>query len=129
MKKTRDIAIDVTLWIFALFLAWIFIRQGASKFSDTSGWAKAFRLWHYPKWFRIIVGVVEVAAALLLLIPRTAFAGAIMIAIVMIGGMATHIYWGHPAQITSELLPLILATIVAFGRRDKFLLKNRATIE
>jgi uncharacterized membrane protein YphA (DoxX/SURF4 family) len=73
--------------------------------------------------------VVEVAAALLLLIPRTAFAGAIMIAIVMIGGMATHIYWGHPAQITSELLPLILATIVAFGRRGKFLPKNRATIE
>jgi hypothetical protein len=28
MTKRRAIAIEVVLWVFALFLAWVFIRQG-----------------------------------------------------------------------------------------------------
>jgi putative oxidoreductase len=125
MANRRARIIDVVLWIFALFLAWIFIRQGWSKFSDTSGWARAFRLWHFPVWFRVMIGVIETCAALLLLTRRTAFAGAIMIVVVMIGAMATHIYWGRPAQITSEVLPLTLAVLVAFGRYESFVLHRR----
>jgi uncharacterized membrane protein YphA (DoxX/SURF4 family) len=112
---------EVVLWVFALFLAWVFIRQGMAKFSDTSGWARAFRVWHYPVWFRIAVGVVETAAALLLLWRPTALAGAVLIGVVMIGAMATHVYWGHPGQVTSEVMPLTLAILVAIGRRASFL--------
>ena len=113
------------LWVFALFLAWIFIRQGWSKFDDTSGWARAFRAWHFPVWFRILIGVAETTAALMLLTRRTAFAGAIIIIAVMLGAMATHVYWGRPQQVTSEALPLFLATIVAIGRRKSFFLRHR----
>jgi uncharacterized membrane protein YphA (DoxX/SURF4 family) len=120
LVRSRQVILDVVLWIFAIFLAWIFIRQGWSKFDDTSGWAKAFRLWHYPTWFRVTVGIAETAAALLLLTRRTAFAGALIIIVVMLGGMSTHVYWGHPEQMTSEALPLVLATIVAIGRRKSF---------
>ena len=110
------------LWVFALFLAWVFIRQGSSKFSDTGGWARAFRVWHFPVWFRILIGVLETGAALLLLTRRTAFAGAIIIMVVMLGAMATHVYWGRPGQVTSEVLPLFLSTMVALGRRRSFFL-------
>ena len=125
MANRRQIALDIVLWIFALFLAWVFIRQGTSKFSDTSGWAHAFRVWHFPVWFRMLIGGIETAAALLLLTRRTALAGAVLIIVVMIGAMATHIYWGRPGQVTSEILPLLLATIVAVGRRKAFFLANR----
>jgi uncharacterized membrane protein YphA (DoxX/SURF4 family) len=114
------------LWVFALFLAWVFIRQGIAKFSDTSGWARAFRVWHFPVWFRVLIGIAETAAALLLLSRRTALAGAIIIIVVMIGAMGTHVYWGRPGQVTSEVLPLILATIVAVGRRKSFFLQRPA---
>jgi uncharacterized membrane protein YphA (DoxX/SURF4 family) len=107
---------DLALWVPALFLAWIFARQGWSKFSDTSGWARAFALWHFPVWFRILIGVMEVLAAALLLTRRTAPIGAVLIAIVMLGGMGTHIYWGKPGQMTSEILPLVLALVVLAGR-------------
>ena len=123
MSSRRQIAVDVVLWVFALFLAWIFIRQGASKFSDTSGWARAFRFWHFPVWFRVLIGVLETGAAVLLLTRRTAFAGAVIIIVVMLGAMATHVYWGQPRQITSEILPLFLATMVAIGRRRSFALR------
>lgn len=125
MRRWRPVVLEILLWLAALFLVWVFARQGWSKFSDTSGWAKAFRHWHYPDWFRVAVGVVEVAAALLLLWRRTATAGAVLIAAVMLGAMATHVYWGKPHQVTSEILPLVLATLVAVGRRKSFLLPRR----
>src|SRR5215213_3310712 len=96
---------ETVLWIVTVFLAYVFLRQGYSKFFDDSGWARAFRVWHYPDWFRIFIGIVEISAVLLLFVRRFALAGAIMIVIVMLGGMATHIYWRHPRQITSEVLP------------------------
>jgi uncharacterized membrane protein YphA (DoxX/SURF4 family) len=119
------IALDVILWVFALFLAWVFARQGIAKFSDDSGWARAFRAWQFPVWFRLCIGVAETAAALLLLTRRTAFAGAAIIVAVMLGAMGTHVWWGQPGQVTSEILPLLLATVVAIGRRKSFLLRQR----
>ena len=107
---------EVFLWLIAVFLAYVFIRQGWAKFFSDSGWARAFRVWHYPDWFRIAVGIVEVCGGVLVLVPRLARIGALMIAVIMIGGMATHVYWGHPQQVTSEVLPLVLATITAIGR-------------
>lgn len=115
------IAREALLWIITLFLAWVFLRQGYAKFLDDSGWARAFRVWHYPEWFRILIGIVEMSAAALLFARRLAPIGAIMIMIVMLGGMATHVYWGQPRQVTSEVLPLVLATAVAFGRRRPLL--------
>ena len=126
MTSRRQLVLDIVLWVFSLFLAWIFIRQGCSKFSDTSGWAQAFRVWHFPVWFRVLIGVAECAAAILLLTRRTALAGAVIIIVVMLGGMGTHIYWGRPAQVTSEIMPLFLATMVAIGRRKAFVLHRPA---
>jgi len=120
--RARALIRAVILWLAAIFLAYVFLRQGLAKFSDTSGWARAFRVWHYPDWFRVLIGVIEVVAAVLALIPRTALAGGLLIMAVMLGGMGTHLRWGHPAQVTSELLPLVLATVLAVGRRKAFFL-------
>jgi len=123
--RRAAIAREALLWIITVFLAYVFLRQGVAKFSDGSGWAKAFRAWHYPEWFRILVGVIEVSAVLLLFIRRLAFAGGAMIIAVMLGGMATHVWWGQPRHITSEMLPLILATVIALGRKRFFLAADR----
>jgi uncharacterized membrane protein YphA (DoxX/SURF4 family) len=122
VENRRRVVLDVTLWVFAVFLVWVFVRQGVAKFSDTSGWARAFRGWHFPVWFRVAVGHAETSAAILLLTRRTALIGAIIIMTIMIGAMATHVYWGQPGQVTSEILPLVLATLIALGRRRSFFL-------
>ena len=114
MKRSRWV--DVALWVPALFLAYVFLRQGTAKFSDASGWARAFQVWHFPVWFRMLIGALETTAALMLLTRRTASIGAGIIAIVMLGGMATHVYWGQLAQIRSEALPLTLSLIVMVAR-------------
>jgi putative oxidoreductase len=122
------IAREAVLWIITLFLAWVFLRQGAAKFSDDSGWARAFRVWHYPDWFRILIGVIEVSAVLILFIRRFALVGAVMIIVVMLGGMATHLWWGQPRHMTSEILPLVLATVVAVGRKRFFRVADREPV-
>lgn len=127
--RPAHIAREAVLWILTLFLAWVFLRQGYSKFFDDSGWSRAFRVWRYPDWFRILIGVTEVSAALLLFVRRFALIGALMIATVMLGGMATHIYWGSPRQVTSEIFPLVLATIIALGRARHFRWITRPTHE
>ena len=125
MGKRRRVVLEIVLWVFALFLAWVFSRQGFAKFSDASGWARAFRDWHFPAWFRMSIGGAEIAAAVLLLTRRTAFAGAVIIIVIMIGAMGTHVYWGSPGQVTSEIFPLFLASMVALGRRKSFFLRRQ----
>ena len=117
MLSRKEMAVELVLWLLALFLASVFIRQGWAKFDDTGGWARAFRTWHFPEWFRILIGVLETGAGLLVLWRRTAFVGAVTIVVVMLGAMATHVYSGRPGQMTSEVLPLFVATMLALGRR------------
>ena len=113
------IAKEVLLWAICLFLAYVFLKAGGQKFIESSGWSRAFHFWGFPVWFRLLVGTTEIVAALLLLYPRTASLGALMIVIVMLGGMATHVVTGRPKQITSEIVPLTFAAAVYFGRRAR----------
>lgn len=114
MKLAKEIA----LWVVSLFLAYVFVKAGVQKFSNGSGWARAFALWGYPVWFRIFIGVVEVVAALCLLYRRSAALGALLIVLVMLGAMGTHIIIQHrPAQVTNEVFPLALAVVIFAARR------------
>jgi uncharacterized membrane protein YphA (DoxX/SURF4 family) len=105
-------------WLPALFLALVFAMQGTRKFSDASGWATAFHTWGYPAWFRYTIGAIELLAAALLLWGRTAVFGAGLIICVMLGGMATHILKDGGRHLTSELGPIVFATIILVVRRD-----------
>jgi putative oxidoreductase len=119
MRKDALIRIAkmVGMWIPAILLMLIFARQGWSKFDDASGWARAFRHWGYPDWFRVTIGALELSAVALLALGRTAAFGALIIVIVMLGAMATHIALDGGRHLTSEVVPLTLSTIVLIVRR------------
>jgi uncharacterized membrane protein YphA (DoxX/SURF4 family) len=112
-------------WLPAILLVLIFVPQGFAKFDDASGWARAFRLWGYPDWFRITIGALELLAALLLITGRFAVLGAMTIMVIMLGGMATHLIFEGGRHMTSEVVPLTLATIVFIIRRKQLLLLFR----
>jgi uncharacterized membrane protein YccC len=61
-----------------------------------AGWSVRRGSWlfssDYPIWFRMLIGVLEVAAAARLVWPRTAAFGAAIIILVMLGGMGTHAF-------------------------------------
>jgi putative oxidoreductase len=105
------------VWAATLLLATIFVPQGIAKFSDTSGWAAAFRQWGYPRWFRIAIGVIELGGVALMFWPRMARWGAMAILVVMAGAWATHIVFDHGRHMTSEVVPIALASLVLWLRR------------
>jgi uncharacterized membrane protein YphA (DoxX/SURF4 family) len=107
----------IGMWIPVVLLVFIFVPQGWAKFDDASGWARAFRTWNYPDWFRVTIGVLELTAVALLLYGRTAAFGAIIIIVVMLGGMGTHLVKDNGRHMTSEIVPLTLASIVLVVRR------------
>ena len=65
INKKRNAKENVA-WLLALWLCYIFFRAGIDKFDDTSGWSRAFRGWGFAVWFRVLIGVWETTAAILL---------------------------------------------------------------
>jgi len=110
--KILNAARVTMIWLLSFFLAFVFVVQGAAKFSSTSGWATAFRHWGYPVWFRQSVGVAEILAGLLLVLPATAPLGALTIIALMIGAIITHTVAGDPQKFQNELGPIVFAVAV-----------------
>jgi hypothetical protein len=108
----KVVAKTLALWLPTAMLLFIFVPQVWNKLSETGGWAVAFRIWGYPTWFRITIGVLETFGALCLLWSRTAIFGAALIIAIMLGGTGTHIVKEHGRHVTSEIVPITLATIV-----------------
>jgi len=116
-ERSLRIALEVLLWALTGLLVWVFARAGWDKFVPSSGWARAFTFWGYPVWFRMLIGGLEIAAAMLLLWPRIAAYGAAIIIVVMLGGMGTHVFVEHrPSRVTSELGQLAFSSVVLAGR-------------
>jgi len=120
-ETVKTVAKFVGTWLPAILLVLIFAPQGWAKFDDASGWAKAFRHWGYPDWFRMLIGVVELSGVAMLLLGRTAALGALLLICVMLGAMATHVAFDGGRHMTSEIVPLTLSTIVLIIRRGQLI--------
>ena len=108
---------EIVLWVLALLLALVCIRSGVLKLSGNIFWVRDFHRWGYPDWFRVVVGLIEIASAAFLLIPRFATYGGSMFAVVMLGAMATHYQYNEASRLPFNMVLLTLSVIVAFMRR------------
>ena len=118
MTKKR-LAGEICLWVVSVFLALVCLRSGLMKMPGVPGhqfWERDFQRWGYPGWFRIAVGLAELASFALLLVPRSATVGAALFAAVMLGAMVTHAAHGETGRVPFNVLLLVLSLLVAFGR-------------
>jgi hypothetical protein len=72
----------------------------------------------------LMVGAVELASAILVLIPPVAFAGACLIAIDMIGAVATTLRFGEDDRAVLSLILLAIGVMVAVARWPSFRGRN-----
>lgn len=103
-------------WVLQVVLAAFFALQGIIKLKGSPGWIAHFRAWGYPDHFYLVVGIVELLAAILLLIPRLANLGALILLAVMIGAVATLVIH-HEHNIMVPVVPGILLATVLYLRR------------
>ena len=110
---------DLTTWILRAGVAGYFVMVGAEKFMNRGAgleWLKVFQEIGLGEWFRYFTGVVEIAGAVLYLVPQTCLIGAALLSSAMIGAMVFHIAIRH--SVGSSFLPLIwLVAIVLVALR------------
>ena len=116
-ERLRHLGREAMLWAVTLFLMQAFVPSGYLKLLDNSGWTEAFASWGYPDWFRRAVGVAELIAGLVILVPRLASYGALLIFAIMVGAIGTHFRFGeYMDAYTSELPSLCFSAALFFAR-------------
>jgi putative oxidoreductase len=104
------------LWALQIVSAGMFLLAGTMKLSGNPTMVQMFGVIGLGQWFRYLTGTIEVAGAVLLLIPSAAIYGAVPLAATMIGAVLTHLFivGGSP------LVPILLlasTSTIAWARR------------
>jgi hypothetical protein len=110
--------VNVVLWVFQISAAGMFLMVGFSKLSGNAQMVRLFEAIGIGQWFRYLTGTLEVAGAILLLIPRTSGLGALMLAGVMACAVVTHLFivGGSPLM---PIILLVVTGVVAWGRHQR----------
>ena len=110
--------VNVVLWVLQLAAAGMFLMVGFFKLSGNAQLVGLFKAIGLGQWFRYLTGTLEVAGAILLLIPRTSGLGALMLAGVMVGAVVTHVFIVGGSPLPATIL-LVVTSVVAWGRRQR----------
>ncbi len=90
----------LTDWMVRGGVALVYVLFGTDKFPSgpDSQWVKLFHEIGAGDWFRYFTGVVEILGALLVLIPRTALIGLLLLAVTMAGAVAILCFLHRPGD-------------------------------
>jgi uncharacterized membrane protein YphA (DoxX/SURF4 family) len=107
--------VGIGLWVCQAALALMFVFAGIAKFTSPM-WPRMFARWGYPDHFYLVIGTVEVAAALALLVPRLAAPASLVLLVVMSGAGLTHLVHDELRRLQEIFVISAVLGIVAYGR-------------
>lgn len=108
--------IEIAGWVLSVLISLFLIGASAmGKFTQWEGKAEMFSKMGWTEDVMFKIGIVEVAIAILFLIPRTSFVAAILLAAYLGGAVATHVRVGD-----AFLFPIFIGVLawVALGLRQ-----------
>jgi len=106
---------NISLWALQILTATAFLSAGFAKLSGQPMMVETFEKVGIGQWFRFVTGGIEVASAIVLLIPRLTPVGAALLVCTMTGAVLSHLVLigGSPVP---ALVLLCLAAIILSGR-------------
>ena len=107
----------ITLWTLSGLVAVAFIGAGGTKLAGVPAMVEMFAKVGLGQWFRYVTGLLELAGAIGLLIPRYAFYAAVLLAIVMVGAVIAEVTVIHDSPVPPAVL-LVLSGIIAWLRKS-----------
>lgn len=115
-------------WTLSILLGVLFLFAGATKLLGAQMQVEGFTRLGLPNWTRPVVGLVEVVAAVMLLVPRTRFYGAGVLAGTMVGAMLTHLVSGVDIHMVGvNFVLLALSAVIAWSHRPDILRHSAPT--
>ena len=106
---------NVALWALQLLTAAAFLVAGFGKLAGQPMMVETFDKVGISQWFRYVTGGIEVASAILLLIPRLAPAGAALLVCTMVGAVLSHLVLIDGSPVPALVLGCF-AAIILWGR-------------
>jgi putative oxidoreductase len=113
-RRGRDVALGVLQGLLAL----TFLLQGVAKLTGAAVAVAVFDDIGAGDWLRYVIGALELAGAVALLVPRLSGVAALAFAGLMLGAVATHlVVLGDSPALPAVLL--VLTAVLAWARRDR----------
>ena len=106
--------IRILTWLLAL----LFIAGGVPKLIGIESVAEQFRQFGYPDWFRLFIGLAELAGGIGLLIPGLVRLAAMGLMVIMLGAAWTLWHVGQP-PIPPLVVGAMLAARLGLGGRSE----------
>jgi uncharacterized membrane protein YphA (DoxX/SURF4 family) len=108
-------ATNVTLWVLQAVLAFQFAGGGLLKLAGSPEMVDLFATIGAGQWLRYVVGTLEVAGAVGLLVPRLSGLAALGLAALMVGATVTNLFvLGERPWLPVGLL--LVSAVIARGR-------------
>ena len=114
-SAARGRAQTLALWILQAILIFMFAVGGLMKLGSAHSMVHMFGQIGAGQWLRYLIGSLELAGAVGLLIPALAGLAALALGALMVGASITNAFIIH----TSPLVPLVflaISVVVAWGR-------------
>jgi uncharacterized membrane protein YphA (DoxX/SURF4 family) len=105
------------LWTLTVILAAFFLLAGGGKLAGAPKQVESFTHWGYAEWFLYVIGVVETAGAVGLLVPRVTVFSVVLLGGTMLGAALTHLVHHEMMAVPVPLVILGLLAIVGYARR------------
>ncbi len=109
-------AFNIVLWVLQVLIALAFLGASSGKLLGKPEMVGLFETIGMGQWFRYLTGILELAGAVLIVVPKTRSVGAVLLAVIMFGAIATHVFVLHNAP-TAPLVFLAITGLIAWGRR------------
>ncbi|MFF4902709.1 DoxX family protein [Streptomyces sp. NPDC001068] len=107
---------NIVLWVLQVILAVVFVMAGGSKLAGAKAMVDLFQEVGVGQWLRYVTGSLEVAGAILVLVPRLSALGGLALTGVMAGGFLTCLFVIDQSPAPTAVL-LVLAAVVTWNRR------------
>lgn len=105
-----------TAWTCQILLALAFLAAGGQKLLGTQAMVELFSAIGLGQWFRLLTGILEVTAAILLLIPAAAAFGAALALCIMAGAIAAHLGVIGGSALPAAVLFCLAAVVLGLRR-------------
>ena len=105
----REHAPTIALWALQAVLALMFTMVGLAKVGGDAAMVEMFANIGIGQWFRYVVGTLEIAGAVGVLVPRLSGLAALGLACLMAGATLTNLF----VLSASPLIPVILLVVSA----------------
>ncbi len=106
----------IAIWTVSIVVAAMFIMAGGTKLAGLPMHVEHFQKWGYPDWFRVLIGIAEVAGGVGLLIPRQVSFAAAGLAAIMLGAVYTHLAHDEAIQVVAPGVFLLVFGVLTYAR-------------